>query len=124
MMAAIFVASSIPGDDLPDAGAWDTSIKKGGHMLGYALLALSWRRGLSWGRRPTLRDAGVALLLTVLYGATDELHQRLTPGRGPALADVGIDGLGGAAGLSFRRWWERGRPAAGRGGRPSGPDRP
>ena len=56
LMAVIFAASATPGEDLPNAGAWDTLFKKGGHLLGYALLGAAYLRGLAWSRRPSLRD--------------------------------------------------------------------
>jgi hypothetical protein len=40
MMAAIFGFSSIPSAEMPDFGLLDTLVKKGGHALGYGLLAL------------------------------------------------------------------------------------
>ena len=54
MMAAIFGFSSIPSSEMPRFGLLDLLVKKGGHALGYALLALAF---LHW-RRP-LWDAGV-----------------------------------------------------------------
>ena len=41
VMAMIFIASSIPSAQMPNAGAWDFIVKKGGHMTGYALLGLA-----------------------------------------------------------------------------------
>ena len=40
-MVIIYLASGTPSTSLPDYGVWDTVIKKGGHMLGYALLFAS-----------------------------------------------------------------------------------
>ncbi len=45
-MAIIFAFSSTPGKDLPNFGVLDFLVKKGGHMLGYGLLALAYWRGL------------------------------------------------------------------------------
>ena len=42
VMAVIFVFSSIPSDELPNFGLWDLLVKKGGHVLGYGLLALAY----------------------------------------------------------------------------------
>jgi VanZ family protein len=46
-----------------------------------------------------------AVLLSGLYGVTDEFHQAFVPGRGAAALDVGIDTLGAALGvwLALRR---------------------
>jgi len=107
LMAVIFAASATPGEDLPNAGDWDTLFKKGGHLLGYALLGAAYLRGLAAGRRPAVRDVGLAVFLAVLYATSDEIHQRFTPGRTPAAADVGIDVLGSALGAGLRGWWGR-----------------
>lgn len=94
MMVAIFMISSIPSDRMPVFGVWDLLVKKSGHMLGYALLALAYRHALRGRGR-------LAWLLAVLYACTDELHQRFVPGRGASVLDVGIDAVG--AGLAL--WW-------------------
>ncbi len=108
VMAVIFVASATPGEDLPDAGRFDLLFKKGGHFLGYALLGAAYLRALAWRRGPTIRDAGMAILMAVLYAASDELHQRFTPGRTPAVSDVLLDGVGAAVGAAA--WCRRTRP--------------
>jgi VanZ family protein len=102
MMAVIFAASSFPSRSLPRFGSWDWLVKKGGHMLGYGLLAAAYVRGLAWGARPTWRQLLAAILLAGLYGATDEFHQSFVPGRGAAAADVAIDTLGAAIGIAVR----------------------
>lgn len=107
-MAVIFVASATPGDDLPNAGPFDLLFKKGGHFLGYALLGAAYLRGLAWRRGPAIRDVGVAILMALLYAASDELHQGFTPGRTPAVNDVLLDGVGAAFGAAA--WRRRARP--------------
>ncbi len=114
LMAVIFAASATPGEDLPNAGAWDTLLKKGGHLLGYALLGAAYLRGLAGSRRPSVRVVGAAILLAALYAGSDELHQRSTPGRSPSLTDVGIDTLGAVVGAGLRGWWGRRAGATGR----------
>jgi VanZ family protein len=113
-MAVIFAASATPGEDLPNAGEWDTLFKKGGHLLGYALLGAAYLRGRAPDRRPDAKDVASAVLLAALYGVSDELHQRFTPGRSPSLTDVGIDTLGAAVGAGLRGWWKRRACATGR----------
>ncbi len=114
LMVVIFAASATPGEDLPNAGEWDTLFKKGGHLLGYALLGAAYLRGLVASRRPTVSDMGTAVLLAALYAGSDELHQRFTPGRSPSLTDVGIDVLGAIGGAASRGWWRRRARATGR----------
>jgi VanZ family protein len=101
LMLAIFLFSNTPSEEIPNLGGWDRLVKKGGHMLGYALLALSLLRGL--GRQTGWRSLGLALLAAALYAASDELHQSFVPGRHAAWLDVGIDSLGAAIGLLSAR---------------------
>ncbi len=108
MMTLIFIASSTPGNDLPRFGWWDVAVKKGGHMTGYALLALALLHGLTGGKTASRRHVFLAVVLAAFYAVTDEFHQRFIPGRGPSIADVGIDTLGAAFGVLA---WTRSRRA-------------
>ncbi len=112
MMTLIFIASAMPGKDLPGFGYWDFFVKKGGHMTGYALLALALLHGLAPGKPTSRRHLVLAVVLAALYAVTDEFHQRFTPGRGPSVADVGIDTLGAMGGLLVWAWFRRLRTAA------------
>jgi VanZ family protein len=100
-MVVIFMASGTPGRDLPWFGSFDFLAKKGGHMLGYALLATSYLRGLARTRSTPWRLVILALVLTGCYAVTDEFHQSFTPGRTPSATDVGIDIGGGAIGTAI-----------------------
>lgn len=103
-LGAIYILSDQPKSDIPSFGVWDLLIKKGSHFLAYAVLAvLAWRM-FQEGKRPYL----YAIVFTILYAISDELHQTFIPGRHGALADVLIDSLGGAAALfSLRKNWFR-----------------
>ena len=91
MMLVIFLFSAQPSDNLPDFEWLDQIVKKGGHMLGYALLAVAYLRGL--GSHAERRRQ--AWLLAVIYAVTDEWHQSFVPGRYPSAWDVLIfDNLG------------------------------
>ena len=90
-MCVIFLFSSQPSEKLPDLGWADRLFKKGGHMLGYGLLAFTYWHGFGWdrGKRP------VAWLLAVFYAGTDEFHQSFVAGRNPSVWDVLVfDNLG------------------------------
>jgi VanZ family protein len=83
-------------------------------------------RGLAaarWSRVTVLR-AAAAVVLSTLYGVSDEWHQSFVPGRSPDVLDVAADAVGStigalavlAAAAAVRRWgivdrWPRpGRP--------------
>ncbi len=105
-MAVLFGASATPSRDIPTFGVVDYLVKKGGHMLGYAVLALLLRRALGWQSGRTW----LAWLVAVLYALTDEFHQSFVPGRHPALFDAFIfDGGGAALALLISVWWSRRR---------------
>jgi hypothetical protein len=97
MMALIFGFSSLPSTVIPSFGKFDFSIKKLGHMMGYALLAPAYLHGI--GKKGTTEFA-LAWILALMYAVTDETHQAFIPGRSSAIIDVGIDGIGALAGLS------------------------
>jgi VanZ family protein len=99
MMALIFFFSSIPSKELPSIPGVDTLFKKGGHMLGYGLLALSFGHALGWERK---RWWQLPLFLVFLYACSDEFHQRLVAGRHSSVIDVAIDLIG--AGLALLLW--------------------
>jgi VanZ family protein len=91
----IFAFSSIPhlGTDL---GFWDTILRKLAHTTEYAVLGALLVRAT---RRPN-----VAVVLGVLYAASDEFHQTFVPGRHGSPIDVAIDSIGLALGILA---WQR-----------------
>lgn len=61
----------------------------------FALLVLSFRYFQhSFFREPFSKVILLAAAFSLMYGATDELHQFFVPLRGAKLTDVGIDGIG------------------------------
>lgn len=72
-------------------------IRKGAHMVEYAVLFFLYHRALKieGAKRPGL----LALMLCAIYASTDELHQAFVADRGPSVVDVGIDTLG--AGIAW-----------------------
>ena len=98
VMATIFVASSIP-----DAGPLPGGMSdKSAHSIAYALLAGLLLRALARGRLSgvTWRAACAAVLLTTLYGVSDEWHQSFVPGRSPDRYDILADAIGAIAGVA------------------------
>ena len=97
MMAAIFLASSLPTvPHLPGDPANYTA-----HFGAYFVLGPLMLRGFAqahWahvGASTAVR----AWFASALYGMTDELHQRWVPGRYPAVDDWLADATGAAAGV-------------------------
>jgi len=84
IMLAIFFLSSQPSDNLPDFDWADKIAKKGGHMLGYALLSLSYWYAFTWKKE----NRWLAWILSILYAMTDEIHQSFVPGRNPSPLDI------------------------------------
>jgi len=90
MMLAIFLFSARPGDIIP-MSLWKQIIYKAGHVIGYALLALSYWRAFRFDSR----QRWIAWLLAVLYAVTDEYHQSFVPFRHSTAFDVLVyDNLG------------------------------
>ncbi len=104
VMALIFFASGTPGTDLPTFGFMDLFVKKGGHMLGYGLLAAAYLRGLTGTAKAGRRTVLLAIIMAAIYAATDEFHQSFIPGRSPSAGDVGVDTIGAIVGAPLSAW--------------------
>ena len=105
-MLTIFLFSAQPSSVLPSFDWADRIVKKGGHMIGYALLALSYSWAL--GFQPEKR--WLAWCFAILYAATDEFHQSFVPGRFPSVWDVLIfDNLGALVSLWMLSLYKRQR---------------
>jgi VanZ family protein len=107
VMGVIFIASNTSGSNIPSFGIFDLMVKKGGHMLGYAFLAASFFHGLDNGKRTQRSVFTGAVLLAILYAASDEFHQSFTPGRSPAIIDICIDTIGSIIGISVTCFFRR-----------------
>ena len=99
VMGVIFTVSSFPSSSIPNYGNLDFLVKKSGHLLGYALLALSYCHAI---RVDTAKRGWLAWLLAVLFSISDEFHQSFVPGRTAWAVDVLIDASG--AFLSMLAW--------------------
>ena len=102
MMAAIFFVSGLSSPPvpsvLPDVGL---------HAVAYAVLGAALLRGLAdaqWSQ-VTIRNVLWAVLLAVVYGASDEWHQSFVPGRTPELRDLFSDFVGSVFGASVVWLW-------------------
>ena len=105
MMTLIFAVSSLPTGSIPSwSGVVDFVFKKGGHMIGYGLLALAILRGVGKENPAAYR---LAWVLALVYAITDEFHQRFVPGRGATALDVLIDSGGAAITLAVHKYLMR-----------------
>lgn len=111
LMIIIFAFSSQPKGALPDYGDRDFVIKKSAHILEYALLAVLMLRGVAGETSLRFSHYVWAFALTALYGASDELHQALVPGRESRALDVLFDSLGATISLTLIHLWFRLRPS-------------
>ena len=95
-MAVIFVLSSQPSLPSAPEALLDLVIKKGGHFVEFAILAVLCFRafvkaGADWvAKRPWLWS----LVVSIGYAGLDEVHQSFTPNRHPQVSDVLVDGAG------------------------------
>jgi VanZ family protein len=99
VMALIFVLSAQSGLKVSEDVTVDKPFRITGHLLAFASLAGLCLVALSAGRRPRRRDAALALAITVLYGASDELHQSFVPDRTGRLDDLWVDAAGALVGI-------------------------
>ncbi len=91
---------------------WHFYIRKGGHVVGYAILSIllfrAWRVTLPAmsNAKWTPRWATIAILGTALVASLDEWHQSFIPSRTGAVSDVVLDTCAGiGAQLLIFLWW-------------------
>jgi VanZ family protein len=91
---------------LPYQRYWEfvEAVRKVGHLAGFGIACVVFfAASYGWLSRLSSTDgwllknraAGWALVLTMLLGAADELHQRYVPQRTSTITDVGFDVCGG-----------------------------
>ena len=107
MMVLIYIASATPGDEVPEFGTIDLIVKKGGHMTGYALLAIACFLAAYGDTKNKTRCAVIALCISVVYAVSDEYHQSFTPDRSPSVIDVCIDTVGAIIGIGIAAFISR-----------------
>ena len=108
-MAVIFAISAQPNPfPIVTARVSDKVL----HLVEYSGLAALFVRALTregWGWRDAML---AAMVMTSLYGASDEYHQAFVPNRNPAVSDWLADSLGALVGASvFRTLRPRGSAA-------------
>ncbi|MHB9154247.1 MAG: VanZ family protein [Endomicrobiales bacterium] len=99
--SVIYYLSSLP-NLATSLGFWDLVLRKTAHMVEYGVLLLLVLRAFagSFPRTPAPAIHFWAIVVSILYAASDEFHQSFVPTRGPSPADVGIDIAGVFLGLA------------------------
>jgi VanZ family protein len=91
------------GLDLPRFEHWHFFIRKGGHVVGYAILSIlafrAWRETFPASGNPlwTARWSAIAILMTAFVASLDEWHQTFIPSRTGRWQDVVLDTCAGIA---------------------------
>ncbi len=105
-MLVIFWFSSQSRLPRPQSDLLNVLVRKSAHFTEYGILALCYLYALGERKR------SLALLLAILYAASDEYHQSFTPLRRPAWTDVLIDSAGAWTALWLMWPWLRRRITA------------
>lgn len=91
----IFAVSSIPSDRIPALVDYTDKILHAG-----VFAVLCWLLHIAFFFQPNTwikkRSLYIALLVTMVYGASDEYHQMFTPGRTTEFWDFLADSTGGS----------------------------
>ena len=82
----LFYWSSQQHAVISDVKSVDNVLRKCVHFIAYGVLAASVYRAT--------KSYKIAFVFSILYGATDEIHQMFTPTRSAKITDIAIDGLG------------------------------
>jgi VanZ family protein len=111
-MAALFYVSSLSTIPGPPPGFTD----KHEHFFFYGILGALTLRALARGewRRVGLLTVVGAIVISSLYGVTDEFHQRFVPGRDYDVLDMLADGVGSATAAGLLWAWAIIRRRSGR----------
>jgi len=110
-MGVIFIGSSL--GKVPQVGGetMDGLVHRVAHVLEFAVLGALLLRATSNGKPVLKREIIITLIVIGLYGASDEVHQRFTPGRSSECSAVLFDVAGGAIGVwVWQRWARRAQP--------------
>ena len=101
-MALIFAVSSLKQPPVPMPKFEWLTIDKLYHFIEYAILGGLVAHALLKARPsvvPSQLIWGLAAVVSILYGASDEWHQTFVPGRCATLADWVADVIGSIAGV-------------------------
>lgn len=82
----IFTLSALPGAKVSDVGSVDFSAHKSAHLFLFFLLTITFYRAT--------KNVVFSVILTILYGATDEFHQLFVATREGSIMDLLFDSFG------------------------------
>jgi VanZ family protein len=109
-MGVIFTGSSVGNVPRVGGTTLDGLVHRVAHLVEFAVLGALVLRAASRGKPVTKREITIALVAVALYGASDEFHQRFTPGRSSEGLSVLFDVAGGIIGAwVYQRWDTRRR---------------
>jgi VanZ family protein len=77
----------------------DFTLKKTAHLIEYAILTILIFRGLTNSGVGRKKAAVISILISCVYGASDEFHQSFVPGRQSRVRDVVFDTIGASLGI-------------------------
>jgi VanZ family protein len=102
-MAVLFYVSSLSTLPTPPAGITD----KHEHFVAYGVLGALVLRALAKGEWRGIRWTTVlgAIVISSLYGVSDEFHQRFVPGRTYEILDMVADAIGSATAAGLLWAW-------------------
>jgi VanZ family protein len=106
-VGVIFIGSSIGNVPRVGGKTSDAVVHRVAHLIEFAVLGALMLRAVSQGKRITKRELIITLIIVAVYGASDEFHQRFTPGRSSEGIAVVFDVAGGLIGAWAYRWWRR-----------------
>ena len=87
-MIAIFILSSMPADAVIELPRWDSLIKESLHLVEFGILyTLLFLAALTFSEITPKRNL-ILILVSSLYGLSDEIHQYFVPYRSATVIDV------------------------------------
>lgn len=100
-MSVIFLFSSHPTTPTSKIYWKDFIVKKTAHLIEYGTLTTLFYRAFVNSNIKKRKAALISIILSVLYGLSDEFHQSFTPGRMPRFYDVIFDTIGSTLAIYF-----------------------
>lgn len=102
----LFIATSLPTEYIPSVGVSD----KFNHFFAYMGLSVLLYFSFNLQNKFEIMNkypAALTVIIAAIYGAFDELHQMLIPGRSAELLDWVADFVGAVAGVLIARFLYR-----------------